>query len=71
MTLTKAIRHDIESLGVRLSDLSNQSEGRKRLKNQDEIKGVVHDIKDLLEKIEDVCFPKWLIDDLMVLTYCI
>lgn len=53
LTLTKAIRHDIESLGVRLSDLSNQSEGRKRLKNQDEIKGVVHDIKDLLEKIED------------------
>ncbi|KAI5846438.1 RanGTP-binding protein-domain-containing protein [Morchella snyderi] len=53
LTLTKAIRHDIESLGVRLSDLSNQSEGIKRPKNQDEIKGVVHDIKDLLGKIED------------------
>lgn len=58
MTLTKAIRHDIESLGVRLSDLSNQSEGTKRPKNQDEIKGVVHDIKDLLGKIEDVRFSK-------------
>lgn len=53
LTLTKAIRHDIEFLGVRLSNLSDEGGGRKRPKGQDEIKAVVQDIKELLEKIED------------------
>lgn len=55
LTLTKAIRHDIQSLGVTVSDLSDQVGGRKRHKNSDEIRAVMREIKTLLRKIEDVC----------------
>ncbi|RPB04111.1 Ran-binding-domain-containing protein [Choiromyces venosus 120613-1] len=53
LTLTKNIRHNIQSLGVRVASLSAQEGGRKRLKSPDEINAVVQDIKQLLRKIED------------------
>ncbi|KAG0135850.1 RanGTP-binding protein-domain-containing protein [Tuber indicum] len=53
LTLTKNIRHDIQSLGVRVAGLSAQGGGRKRRRSQDEINAVVQDIKQLLRKIED------------------
>lgn len=55
LTLTKTIRHDIQSLGVTVSELSNQDGGRRRHKSSDEITAVMREIKTLLRKIEDVC----------------
>ncbi|KAL7268326.1 Ran-specific GTPase-activating protein 30 [Rhizina undulata] len=55
LTLTKSLRHDMQELGVRLSELTAQGEGksRRRKRDQSEIKAVMDDIRDLLRKIED------------------
>ncbi|PWW72368.1 Ran-binding-domain-containing protein [Tuber magnatum] len=53
LTLTKNIRHDIQSLGVKVAGLSAQGGGHKRRRSQDEINDVVQGIKQLLRKIED------------------
>lgn len=55
LTLTKTIRHDIQSLGVKVSDLSDQDDGRRKHRTTDEIRAVMKEIKNLLRKIEDVC----------------
>lgn len=61
VSLTKAIRHDIQSLARRLESaalaeelaLSGALSARARAQNEFEIKSIILDIRKLLEKIED------------------
>ncbi|EKG16337.1 GTP-binding nuclear protein Ran-related protein [Macrophomina phaseolina MS6] len=61
VTLTKALRWDIQSLGVRLAKAAGEEElqrrgssrAKPRVENQLEVKAIISDIKKLLARIED------------------
>jgi len=56
--LTKALRRDIQSLGVRLQDAAATEEreriGRKKGHDPDEAKRIILEMKNMMSRIEDV-----------------
>lgn len=55
--MTKDLRHEIQELGIRLSNLTAPIPGQKRRqRSQEEINAVMADIRKVLQKIEDVRF---------------
>lgn len=54
MTLTKSLRWDIQSLGVRLAKAASESsKAKSTAQSQQELKSIISDMKRLLERVED------------------
>lgn len=54
VSLTKALRYDIQQLGQRLANAASQSENKLRKRTKEDIKAVIDDIRNMLNRIEDV-----------------